>query len=133
VTVFQGREPCVGTEEEAEWVRKQDFKFWRNEKSSSLPGIEPRHQSSAFHSSRLHCFTPLCCCPVTSGLSHTSNDCDALRSYKSSDERSRRLVELQRGTANVHQQRARPRRLQPTRRMQTRRHVPLLSLHGSSP
>jgi hypothetical protein len=54
LTVLQGTEPPVGAEVVAEWVRKQDFKFWRNEKSLSLPGNDPRHRSSAFHSSRLH-------------------------------------------------------------------------------
>jgi hypothetical protein len=76
------------------------------------------------------CFTSRRCCPVLQFF-QTLSQLGYVRSCYSSDERSRRLAELQRGTGNDHQPLARPCLLQPTRRMQTRRHTALLSLRRS--
>jgi hypothetical protein len=123
LTVLQRTEPPVGTEEEAEWVRKQDFKFWRNKKSLSLPGKNPRQQSSVFHSSRLHFASRRPAVVLFLQVFQTLEHLRCTRSYYSSDERRRRLVELQRGTVNVSQQLARLGRIQPNRDMQMRRHA----------
>jgi hypothetical protein len=89
-------------------------------KISFLAGKRPRHQSSAIHSTRLHFASRRSAAALFIQVFQTLVQLRRIRSYYSSDEWSRYLVELQKGTATLHQQVARPLRLQPIRRIQPR-------------
>ena len=75
-------------------------------------------------------FTPLCYRPVRSGLSDTSTAA-IHKKLPLFWRTNRRLVELQRGNANVHQQLAHLRRLQSIRRMQMWGHAQIDRLRSS--
>ena len=103
--------------------RKAGFQVLEKRKISFLAGKRSAPPAFSFHNSRLHFASHRSAAVLFLLVFQTLVQLRCRRSYHSSDERSRRLVELQRGTANVNQEIARPRRLQPIRRIQTRRHA----------
>ena len=103
--------------------RKAGFQVLEKRKISFLAGKRSAPPAFSFHSSRLHFASHRSAAVLFLLVFQTLVQLRCRRSYHSSEERSRRLVEVQRGNASVHQQLAFPCCLQPIRRMQTRRHA----------